>query len=179
MDSFRSRFHLSALFEFQPRSLDGNIYRGSLPRPLVALLLLARQHDDREKQPARSSSYYLSVRRASIGTCPSFFSLSLSRCIISLPLSSSLIHFMEFVRLGLFALLITFRSYLSPFFSLPPCLTPRSIRNFTNRMDDRQFRTSLCRFYSNAIACGGICQMEFKILLRMKLAIWKWQSYSF
>lgn len=31
--SFRSRFHLSTLFEFQPRSLDGNIYRGSPARP--------------------------------------------------------------------------------------------------------------------------------------------------
>lgn len=113
MDSFRSRFHLSALFEFQPRSLDGNIYRGSLPRPLVALLLRARQHDDREKPPA-SCLVVLLPFTASIGTCP-------TPSLTSLP-SSSLIHFMEFVRLGLFALLITFRSYLPFAPSLPPSL---------------------------------------------------------
>ena len=180
MDSFRSRFHFSALFEFQPRSLDGNIYRGSLPRPLlVALLLRARQHDDRERQPTVSSlvasSCYLSPRRrASIGTYPSFssFPLSLSpRSIISLPLSSSLIHFMEFVRLGLFALLITFRSYLSLSLSFSFSLSVYLFRSVFDSSfgrkfhqpngNDRQFRVLLCRFDSGASeVCNG---MRFEI----------------
>ena len=81
---------------------------------------------------------------------------------------------MEFVRLGLFALLITFRSYLFLSLSVPfaLCLTPRLVGNFTNRMRMiDSFECCYVRFDSEASACDGICQMELEISMIRKRVV--------